>query len=89
MTTQVTNRSEGGLTSCYGPSRKVHAFTKKELETVKAAQKLLGAPTIFWWGEYLGRGWWWRELQEANKPPSRPKYTKTAPKMGGFEHLMT
>jgi hypothetical protein len=22
----------------------------------------------------LHRGWWWRELKEANKPPSRPKY---------------
>jgi hypothetical protein len=36
MTFQATNRREGGLTSCSG----------KELKTVRAAQKLLGAPTI-------------------------------------------
>jgi hypothetical protein len=46
MTPQVTNRTEGGLMSCHGCSWKLHTFTKKELETVKAAQKLLGALTI-------------------------------------------
>jgi hypothetical protein len=34
------------LTSCHCCSRKVHAFTKKELETTRETQKLLGAPTI-------------------------------------------
>ncbi len=32
--------------SCCDHSQKLGAFTQKELETVKAAQKLLGAPTI-------------------------------------------
>jgi hypothetical protein len=46
MTPQATNRRQGGLTSCRGHSRKHCTFTWKELETVKAAQKLLGALTI-------------------------------------------
>jgi hypothetical protein len=41
MTPQATNRREGGLTSC-----RCRAFNKKELETARAAQKLLGAPSI-------------------------------------------
>jgi hypothetical protein len=32
--------------SCRRGSRKLCAFTYKELETVRAVQKLLGAPTI-------------------------------------------
>jgi hypothetical protein len=44
MTSQATNRREGVSTSCRGRSRKLHAFTEKELETVRAAQELLGAP---------------------------------------------
>jgi hypothetical protein len=32
--------------SCQGRSWKLRAFTYKELETVRAAQKLLGVPTI-------------------------------------------
>jgi hypothetical protein len=46
MTSQVTNRREGGSTSYCGCSRKLRAFTKKELEIARAAQELLGAPTI-------------------------------------------
>ncbi len=46
MTPQATNRREGGLTSCRGRSRKLRAFTYEELEIVKVAQKVLGAPTI-------------------------------------------
>ncbi len=46
MTPQVTNRKEGGLTSYRGHNRKLRAFTQKELETMKVAQELLGAPTI-------------------------------------------
>jgi hypothetical protein len=30
--------------------------------------------------------WRLKELKEANKPPCRPKYTKTVPKMGSFPH---
>jgi hypothetical protein len=46
MTSQATNLREGGLSSCCGRSHKLHAFTWKELDTVRAAQKLLGALTI-------------------------------------------
>ncbi len=52
MTPQASNRREGGMTSCRGCSWMLCAFSKKELETVKAAQKLLGALTI-------GRGSAW------------------------------
>jgi hypothetical protein len=52
MTAKATNRREGGLTSCCGHSQKFSAFTQKELETMRAAQKLLGASTI-------GRGSAW------------------------------
>ncbi len=50
MTPQATNRRMEGLTECYGRSWKLHAFTQKELDTMKAAHKLLGASTIGGWG---------------------------------------
>ncbi len=62
MTPQATNRREGGLTSCRG--RTVvgsSAPSLKELRTVRAAQKLLRAPTIGM-GSARAGGWWWREL---------------------------
>jgi hypothetical protein len=40
MTSQATNRRKGGLTSCHSSSQKLRAFSEKELETMKAAQKL-------------------------------------------------
>jgi hypothetical protein len=40
------NRREGGFMSYHSRSRKLCAFTEKEPETVRAAQKLLGALTI-------------------------------------------
>jgi hypothetical protein len=46
MTPQATNRREGDMTSCSRSSRKLCAFTLKELETMKAAQELLGVLTI-------------------------------------------
>jgi hypothetical protein len=48
MTSQLTKRREGVSTSCLGRSRKLRAFTYKELETVRVAQELLGVPTIGW-----------------------------------------
>jgi hypothetical protein len=51
------------------------------------AQKLISAPA-FGRGECLARGWWWRELKEANKPPRRPKYTKKDAKNGWFPALI-
>jgi hypothetical protein len=41
--------------------------------------------TDYWQGEFLGRGWGWRELKEANKHPSHLKCLKTASKT----HLLT
>jgi hypothetical protein len=41
MTSQATNRREGGLTSCHSHSRQFCSFTYKELDTVvRVAQKL-------------------------------------------------
>jgi hypothetical protein len=40
------------------------------------------------WGECPGRGWWWRELKEENKPSFQLKCTKTAPKTAGFLHFL-
>jgi hypothetical protein len=53
---------------------------------MKAALKLLGAPTIGV-GGCPGRGCWWSELKEANPQPA--KNHKPAPKMGGFPHCLT
>ncbi len=55
---------------------------------MRAAQELLGAPTIEG-GECLGMGWWWRELKKVNNPPCRLKYTKKGPKTSGFPSLLT
>ncbi len=46
MTSRATNRREGASTSCRSRSRKLPAYTSKELETVRVAPELLGAPTI-------------------------------------------
>jgi hypothetical protein len=35
-------------------------------------------------GGVPGRGWWWRELKEANKPPADRKIAKTALKTPFF-----
>jgi hypothetical protein len=42
MTSQATNRREGGSMSCRGCSRKLQACTT----TVRVAPELLGVPTI-------------------------------------------
>jgi hypothetical protein len=44
------------LMSCRGRSQKLCSFTYKELETMKVAQKLLGAPTIGGWSGQAGGG---------------------------------
>jgi hypothetical protein len=79
MTSQVTNRREGGSTSCSGRSRKLRTYTKKKQETVWATPELLGVPTIG--GESAqSRGGGRGGLRSKISPPSRPKYTKTAKK---------
>jgi hypothetical protein len=46
MTSQATNRREGGCMSCRCLSRKLRTYTKKELETARAAPELFGVSTI-------------------------------------------
>jgi hypothetical protein len=43
---QATNRREEGSTSCRGRCRKLRTYNSTELETVRTAPELLGAPTI-------------------------------------------
>jgi hypothetical protein len=38
-------------------------------------------------GECLGRGWWWRGLNESNKPPHRLEYLKKGTKDRWFPAL--
>ncbi len=38
---------------------------------------------------HRNRGWWWRELKEANKPARWPKYTEMALEMGCCPHFLT
>jgi hypothetical protein len=86
MTPQATNRREGGLSSCCGHGRKFRDFTQKELESVRAAQKLLGVPNIGG-GECPSRRWRWREFKESNKPPPAKKIQNSA-KNGQFPALI-
>jgi hypothetical protein len=57
MTSQANNRRDGVSKSCRGRSWKLRTITKKELETVRVAKELLGAPTIG--GECPAWGLWW------------------------------
>jgi hypothetical protein len=82
MTSQATNRREGGSTSCPGHSRKLRAYTSKELETMRVAPELLGAPTIGGRRAQPGGGGGGGYRSQIS-PPSHPKYTKTA-KNGWF-----
>ncbi len=63
------------MTSCCGHGRKLCAFTKKKLETVRGAQKLLRVLTIGR-GSARAEGWWWKETKESNMPQSCPECTK-------------
>jgi hypothetical protein len=77
MTSQATNRREGGSALCPGHSRQLRTYTKKELETAWAAPELLGAPTIGG-GSTRSRGGGGGGHRSQISLPSRPKYTKTA-----------
>ncbi len=85
MTSQVTNRRQGGSTSCLGHSQKLWAYTKKELETLRAAPELLGAPTLGRGRARPGGGGGESHRCQISRP-SRSKYTKTA-KNGRFHAL--
>ncbi len=79
MTSQATNRREGVSKSCRGHSRKLRAFTQKELEIEKAVQELLGAPTIGAGSEQPGSGGGGSQRSQISLP-SCPECTKMAPK---------
>jgi hypothetical protein len=73
--------------SCHSCSRKLSAFTLKELETVREAQKLLGVPTI-------GRGVSVQEVmvegvKEVKYAPKPPRMYTNREKRGGFPHFLT
>ncbi len=58
----------------------------EELETVRVAPELLGAPTI-------GRGssacgWWWRGSEKSKKPSKTPEIYENGEIMDGFEHVL-
>ncbi len=87
MTSQVTNRREGGSTSCSCRSRKLRTYTQKELETVQAAPELLGAPTIGG-GSAQARGWWQRGCQKSNKPSKPPEIHENSEKTERFASVL-
>ncbi len=87
MTSQATNRREGGSTSCRGRSRKLQAYTQKELETVRGAPELLGAPTTGGGSTRPGGGGGESHRSQISLP-SYPKYTKTENKTGGFTYFL-
>ncbi len=82
MTSQATNRREGGSMSCPGRSRKLRPYTWKELETVWVAPELLGGLT-FGGGSARSGGGGGEGHRSQISLPSRLKYTKTA-KNGQF-----
>jgi hypothetical protein len=90
---QVTNRRGVGSMSCCGHSQKLRAFTRKELETLRVAQELLGTLTIgrgsAWPGGVPGQGGWWRESKKSNKPSKPPEMYENGAKTAGLLHLMT
>jgi hypothetical protein len=79
MTSQATNRREGGSASCPGRSWKLPTYTLKELETAWAAPELLGAPTIGR-GKARSRGGGGEGHRSQISLPSRLKCMKTAKK---------
>jgi hypothetical protein len=79
MTSQATNGREGDSASCCGCSWMLHAFTKKELETVRAAQELLGAMTVGRESAQPGGGGGESQRSQIGLP-SCPECIKTAPK---------
>jgi hypothetical protein len=86
MTSQVTNRGERGSTSCCVRSRKFQAFTEKELETVRAAQELLGVPTTGGGSARPGGGGRGSQRSQISLQ-SHPECTKMAPEMASLPHL--
>jgi hypothetical protein len=71
MTSQVTNRREGGSTSFRGNSWKLRAFTKKELEIARADQELLDAPTTGGGSARPGGGGGGSQRRQISPPAAR------------------
>jgi hypothetical protein len=82
-----TNRRDGGSTSCRGHSRKLRAYTSKELETMRAAPELLGVPTMGGGSARPGGGGG-ESYRSQISLQSHPKYTKTS-KNGRFHELVS
>jgi hypothetical protein len=55
---------------------------------VRAAQELIGVPTIGR-GECPARGWWWRESKKSNKPSKTLGIYENGAKTAGIMHLLT
>jgi hypothetical protein len=86
MTSQVTNRREGGSTSCPAVVGSSGPTLRKELKTVWVAPELLGAPTIGG-GSARSRGGGGGGHRSQISLPSCSKYTKMA-KTGDFLHIL-
>ncbi len=84
----MTNRREGGDTSCRGRSREALGLHLEELETVRAAPELLGAPTIGGGSARPGGGG--GEIHRSHTyMPSQPyEIAKNGKKTGSFAHVL-
>jgi hypothetical protein len=87
MASQKTNRREVGFTSCRGRSQKLRAFTEKELETVRAAKKLLSVLT-FGGGSARAGGGCGGSQRSQICPHAAGKVRKQQKKTGGFTHFL-
>ncbi len=86
MTSQATNRKEGGSASCPGPSWKLPTYTWKELETVQAAPELLDAPTMGRGSARPGSGGEESYRSQISLPSARN--VRKRQKTGGFAHVL-
>jgi hypothetical protein len=87
MTSQATNRREGGSASCSGRSWKLRTYTSKELETVWASPELLGAPTIGG-GSARSRGGGGKGSLKSKKTSKPPEMYKNSKKRAVLTHIL-
>ncbi len=86
MTSQATNRREGGSMSCRGRSRKLRTHLERAKDCEDSSRTAWCAD--YWQGECPARGWWWRDSQKSNKPSKPPEMHKNIFKNGGFTHFL-
>ncbi len=83
---QVTNRREGGNTSCRGRSRKAPG-----LHLERARDRAGGSRTAwradYWRGGVPGLGVGWSDSLKSYKPSQPYEIAKNGEKMGGFAHV--